>query len=90
VPAGLTRVLQGATLLGASERAGLARTRLIRCPITTRGAVRTFRCAPRLAAGRWRLTTRALAGSTVIAMHMQVVRVTPRAPARGAGAAVTG
>ena len=97
VPRRATRVVLGATQVGESTasrrtRSAMARTQAMRCPITRSEQVRTFRCAPRLPAGRWRLTTRAIAGSVVIAQQLQVVRVTARMAGRGvgAGAAVTG
>lgn len=91
VPDGATRVEQIVELVmpvAKSPWRQSVRARTVACPITTTSGVRTFRCAPTLAGGRWRLTTRAMNGSTVIARQIRVVRVTP-VPTRSAEA-VTG
>jgi hypothetical protein len=80
VPAGATRVEQIVELVmpvAKSPWRQSSRARTVACPITTTSGIRTFRCAPTLAGGRWRLTTRAMNGSTVIARQVRVVRVTP-------------
>jgi hypothetical protein len=79
VPEGATRVEQVVELVaravkGPRPQSSPART--IACPIANASGAPTFRCAPTLGGGRWRLTTRAMRGSTVIARHVGVVRVT--------------
>ena len=77
VPDGATSVVQlastgsGQMALGARARARVA----TRCPITSSGTQRTYRCSARLHAGRWTLVTQAKAGSTVIAQSVTRVRV---------------
>lgn len=84
-PASATRVVQVATPRG-SQMARLAfgphaLTRVTtRCPITRSAGSRTYTCVVRLRSGAWTLTTRALAGSTVVAEALRRVRVGAATP----------
>lgn len=82
VPDSATRVVQTVAQIGARR----AKTRTVRCSITRADGVRTFRCRVTLAAGRWRLTTKAMAGSVVVAQSVRKVTVRARKPAALTGA----
>jgi len=83
VPDGATSVVQLASTgaSGAGQQAlarATARVRA-RCPITTDGTQRTYRCTTHLGNGNWTVTTRAMNGSTVVAQSVRRVRVKVRA-----------
>lgn len=87
VPDSATSVMQVATR-GArqAEHRSSATTRVTtRCAITASGSRRTFRCTTRLPAGRWTLTTQAMAGSTVVAQSVRAVRMGVTRPVAVAG-----
>jgi len=91
VPDGATSVAQSATSGGATSAEVLrhrARSHArvaARCPITTSGGIRTFRCRLTLGRGRWTLVTQAKHDSSVVAQSLRVVVVR-----RAAHRAVTG
>jgi hypothetical protein len=74
VPTDATRVIQTATL-SLLRGARLSTRVTTRCPITTRNAVRRYRCELRLGAGAWVITTKALNGSTVVAETVRRVKL---------------
>jgi hypothetical protein len=78
VPNGANSVAQSAV---SRSRARVA----ARCPITTSGGTRTFRCRLTLGSGRWTLVTQAKNASSVVAQSLRVVVVR-----RAAHRAVTG
>lgn len=84
LPAGATSVTQAATSTRVTS--GSARSNA-RTTLRTRGRCTTvkgaYTCTIRLGAGRWTITTRALAGSTVVASSVKRVRI-PRASRRSA------
>ena len=81
VPGGATSVAQSAISGGATSAEVLrhrARSHArvaARCPITTSGGIRTFRCQLTLGRGRWTLVTQAKHGSSVVAQSLRVVVV---------------
>ena len=91
VPDGATRVVQLATggiapLTGMAFAEHSAKRVRIACPISAKDGTRRYTCAMRLGAGRWTLTTQAMAGPTVIAQTVTRVRVRPtRSPVRVTG-----
>lgn len=81
VPDGATSVVQSAVSGGATStevlrRRARAQARVAtRCPITTVGSTRTYRCQLALRTGRWTLVTQAKNGATVVAQSIRVVTV---------------
>ena len=81
VPEGATSVVQSGISGGATSTETLRRRArahakaTTRCPITTSGTTRTYRCQLSLGKGRWTLVTQAKAGATVVAQTVRVVTV---------------